>query len=68
MGIYGMGVYGSALLQHPSGGVVMLVFTQIYFLPHAGPDARWTLMPQRIKTYRNWLTAFVIPDDVANCV
>jgi hypothetical protein len=46
----------------------MLVFTQIYFLPHAGPDARWTLMPQRIKTYRNWITAFVIPDDVTSCV
>jgi hypothetical protein len=56
------------MVQHPNGGVIYFVDTSIYYLGHAGPDATWQLLPQRLAAARAWFTAFFVPDEVASCV
>jgi hypothetical protein len=60
-------VYGSALLPHPQGGVVILAGANIYHLPNAGQDTTWTLLPQKIKSARTWITAALVPDELVTC-
>ncbi len=55
------------LIEHPDGGVIFISGSSIYHLPHAGPDASWTLLPQKIKTPRPWTNMFFVPDDIVNC-
>jgi hypothetical protein len=57
------------MVPHPNGGV--LVYENggpnIYMLPHAGPDAAWILLPQRVKSPRTFTNAFLVPDELVTC-
>jgi hypothetical protein len=39
----------------------------LYKLPHAGRDAVWTKMQQKLKTGRGRHTAFLVPDNIVEC-
>jgi hypothetical protein len=39
----------------------------LYQLSHAGQDAVWTKMEQKMKSARNWHTAFFVPDNIVDC-
>ena len=64
----------SALVEHPLGGVVLIggrakydnKLNTIYHLQHAGDDAQWELMPQRLQQARCFHTAFLVPDKIAD--
>ena len=55
------------MVEHPNGGVLFIIGFEIYLLPHAGPTVTWQLLPQRLAINRQWFTAFLIPDKLANC-
>ena len=66
----------SAIVKHPLGGVALIggransstKLVTIYHLPHAGDDAKWELMPQKLKFARYHPTAFFVQDELAdNC-
>jgi hypothetical protein len=44
-----------------------LYLDTIYSLAHAGPDAEWSLLPQKLKTPRREHQAFLVPDDITEC-
>jgi hypothetical protein len=64
-----------ALIEDPVGGIVLvggenrddLYHDSVYRLSHAGPDAEWVKMPQKLKTGRNRHVAFLVSDDVTTC-
>ena len=64
----------SAIVKHPLGGVALIggrantrtKLVTIYQLPHAGDDAKWELMPQKLKFSRYHPTAFFVPDELAD--
>jgi hypothetical protein len=60
-------ISGSPIVEHPRGGVLIIGGLSIYYLPHAGSNAAWETLPQQLKTPREWLTAFLIPDNIVNC-
>jgi hypothetical protein len=39
----------------------------LYHLLHGGKDAVWTKMEQKLKTGRNYHTAFLVPDNIVDC-
>ena len=67
--------YYGALVEDPAGGVILIggetsryVWHDTLFrLSHAGPDAMWFQMPQKLKNARTYLTSFLIPDEITNC-
>ncbi len=69
------GTYYSEMVNYPKGGVVMIGgqaqnnvwSTTLYQLSHGGNDAVWTEMKQKLTAGRNRHTAFLIPDNIANC-
>jgi hypothetical protein len=64
----------SAMVEHPNGGVVLIggrrdgltYLDTIFHLPHAGEDAKWEELPQKLKHGRGFHTAFLVPDVVAD--
>jgi hypothetical protein len=36
-------------------------------LPHAGLDAEWEEIPQKLKVGRHNHIAFMVPDEITNC-
>jgi hypothetical protein len=40
----------------------------LYQLQHGGPEAVWTKMELKLKTRRNWHTAFMVPDNMVDCL
>ena len=60
------GVLGSALVQHPDGGVYLLFKANVYYLQHAQKNA-WTFLSQKITVPRNFMNAFIIPDQYVKC-
>jgi len=67
----------SAMVEHPNGGVVLvggksveksntIYLDTIFHLPHAGEDAQWKELPQKLKIGRGHHTAFLVPDLVAD--
>ena len=62
----------SGIVQHPLGGVALIggratdvtLLDTIYHLAHAGNDAKWELMPQKLQTARCYHTAFLVPDEI----
>jgi hypothetical protein len=63
-----------ALIEDPVGGVVLVggvtggtIHDSVYRLSHAGPDAEWVKMPQKLKTARHRHVAFLVSDDVTTC-
>ena len=59
-------IYGSAMVQHPNGGVVLLIRSKIYQLSDAS-SSQWKLMWQTVSVLREWTTAFLIPDEIVSC-
>jgi hypothetical protein len=70
--------YGNCLTQmveDPNGGVFLVggnTLVQnwadtIWHLSHAGKQAVWTLMEQKLKVPRCWHTAFLVPDNFVDC-
>jgi hypothetical protein len=57
------------MVPHPNGGVLVYenAGQSIYMLPHAGQDAEWILLPQRVKSPRPWTSALVVPDELVTC-
>jgi hypothetical protein len=58
--------YGGVVLI---GGVVSTLgrLDMLYHLPHAGIDAKWSEMEQKLKTGRYFHSAFLVPDNIAGC-
>ena len=64
-----------SLMEDPAGGVIFvggdnkeaLQQDTIYRLSHAGPDASWFKMPQRLQNARNYHVSFLVPDGLTNC-
>jgi hypothetical protein len=69
------GIYESQMVEDQNGGVVLIGgyspavvnLDTLYQLPHGGQDAVWTKMEQKTKTERNSHSAFLIPDNIADC-
>jgi N-acetylneuraminic acid mutarotase len=69
------GIHISQMVEDQNGGVVLIGgesssvsnLDNLYQLPHGGQDAAWTKMEQKMKTGRKDHTAFLVPDNVADC-
>ncbi len=67
------GITDSQMVEDQYGGVVLIGglsvvhLDTLYQLPHGGQDAVWTKMEQKMKTGRFEHTAFLIPDNFADC-
>jgi hypothetical protein len=67
-------IENSQMVEAQNGGVVLiggssLVYNldTLYKLPHAGRDAVWTKMQQKLKTGRMEHLAFLVPDNIVEC-
>ena len=68
-------IYGSQMVEDQNGGVVFIggltsdddILDTLYQLLLGGQDAVWTKMEQKMQTERNRHTAFLIPDNFADC-
>ncbi len=67
-------ITGASMIQDNKGGVILIggysfqilkSLNTLYRLPHAA--AQWELMPQRLRSTRTFLIAFLIPDNITNC-
>ena len=63
-----------AIVQDRDGGVVLVgggsshgLSDTLLRLPHAGANAAWEELPQKLMTGRQGPVAFLIPDDLINC-
>jgi len=70
------GVFAATLITDSRGGIILVggeakhekYLNTLWRLEHAGKDAVWKLMPQKLKIGRHYQTSFLIPDYVAgNC-
>jgi hypothetical protein len=67
------GIVDSQMVEDQNGGVVLIggysdVFLDtLYQLPHSGQDAVWTKMEQKMKSGRQFHTAFFVPDNIVDC-
>jgi hypothetical protein len=69
------GIADSELVEDQNGGVVLIGgqsssdvnLDTLYQLPHGGLDAVWTKMEQKLEIRRDHHTAFLIPDNIADC-
>jgi N-acetylneuraminic acid mutarotase len=69
------GIEWSQMIEDQNGGVVLIggyssdvgKLDTLYQLPHGGQDAVWTKMEQKMKTGRREHTAFLAPDNIADC-
>jgi hypothetical protein len=69
------GIGYSQMVEDQNGGVVLIggesysvgTLDTLYQLSHGGQDAVWTEMEQKMKTGRNWHTAFLISDNIVDC-
>jgi hypothetical protein len=65
----------SQMVEDQNGGVILIggdsysvgILNTLYQLPHGGKDAVWTKMEQKLKTGRYRHTAFMVPDNIADC-
>jgi hypothetical protein len=64
----------SEMVEDQNGGAVLIggatssaYLDTLYQLPHAGQGAVWTKMGQKLKTGRSLHTAFLVPDNIADC-
>ena len=71
-------IWGSQLVPDPEGGVVLVggrthvdgvnvSIDTLFRLSHAGDGARWVELAQKLKTKKGYLTAYLIPDELASC-
>ena len=69
------GIRHSEIVEDQTGGVVLIGgevysfgnFETLFQLPHGGQDAEWTEMEQTMKTGRSQHSAFLVPDNIADC-
>jgi hypothetical protein len=68
------GIRDAQMVEDQNGGVVLIggessidKLDTLYQLPHGGQDAVWTKMEQKLKTSRDCHTAFLVPDNIADC-
>ena len=65
----------AALVEIPNGGILIVggqlngeeKYDTIFKLDHGGKSAKWTELPQKLSKANSKLTAFLIPDNLANC-
>jgi hypothetical protein len=65
----------SQMVEDQNGGVVLIggrsfsvhILDTLYKLAHAGRDAVWTKMEQKMQTGRRLHTAFLVPDNIVDC-
>jgi N-acetylneuraminic acid mutarotase len=65
----------AAMIEDPLGGVILIGgrsstnsnLDSLYRLAHAGEDAHWVKLPQTLEVGRSFLTAILVPDNIANC-
>ncbi len=70
-----IGIGFSQMVEVQNGGVVLIgglsssedILDTLYKLPHAGWDAFWTKMEQKMNTGRQAHTAFLVPDNIVDC-
>ena len=62
------------LVEDPAGGVIItggeskVTAAPFYRLSHAGPDAVWVEMPQKLQdSHRAGHVAILVPDEITNC-
>ena len=64
-----------ALVEDAAGGVILvggetLEVTNhdtLFRLSHAGPDAMWFKMPQKLQNARRYHVSFLVPEEITNC-
>ncbi len=69
------GIDEAQLVEDADGGVVLVggqaegmpPLDILFRLPHAGQDGKWEELPQKLKIGRRLHTAFMVPDNLANC-
>ena len=69
------GISSSELVEDHLGGVILVggqsenskYLDTLFRLPHAGDEAQWTELPQKLKLARRSHSAFLIPDSYVNC-
>jgi hypothetical protein len=67
------GIRNSQMVEDQNGGVVLIggysskTLDTLYQLSHGGQDAVWTKMEQKMNTGRGDHTAFMVPDNIADC-
>ena len=69
------GIKYSQLVEDHLGGVILVggksenfAYSDTLFrLPHAGDEAQWSELPQKLKLGRHSHSAFLIPDSFVNC-
>jgi hypothetical protein len=69
------GIRSAQMVEDQNGGVVLIGgyspsvdnLDTLYHLPHGGQDAVWTKMEQKMNTGRRQHTAFLVPDNLADC-
>jgi hypothetical protein len=65
----------AAMIEDPTGGVILIggksptnsFLDSLYRLAHAGEDAHWVKLPQKLKVARSFLTAVLVPYNISNC-
>lgn len=67
-------IHGAELVEDTAGGVILIGgfstksgtnLDTLYRLPHA--QSSWMELPQKLQTARQYHTAFLIPDGIADC-
>ena len=67
-----IGINGASMVEDHSGGVLLIggangtFLGTIYRLAHA--NSGWILLPQKLKVARIFATAFLVPDEITNCI
>jgi hypothetical protein len=71
------GISDAAMVEDQKGGVLLVgggaeyangqYLDTLFQLPHAGEDATWTHMEQKLKSARSQHVAFLVPDSIAKC-
>jgi hypothetical protein len=69
------GMRNSQMVEDSHGGVVLIggespysaFLGTLFQLPHAGQNAVWTQMEQKLKLGRRQHTAFLVPDNIVDC-
>jgi len=54
-------VHGAPIVQHPNGGVIMIISYSFYYLANAGPTAQWQLLPQKLAAPRDLVLGLLCP-------
>ena len=68
-------IVGAKIVEDQNGGIFLVggysyqyaYLDTLYSLAHVGSDVQWVKMEQRLKTRRNYLVAFLVPDDIVDC-